>query len=166
MKTTARSNTTVSYYWVNILFMALVALIIFQTTTVAAPILNKNTQLIPSQTANIALKVAFDQLGKPYLYGSSGPSAFDCSGLILYSYQQAGIFLPHNAAKQQEVCAPIDFEDLLPGDLIFSINAQHVGMYIGNDKYIHSPETGEVVRIDTLVIGKKFFSACRPGEGW
>jgi cell wall-associated NlpC family hydrolase len=116
----------------------------------------------PNKAAKIVVETAFEQLGKPYQYASSGPYSFDCSGLISYCYKKAGVILPHNAAKQQKVSTPVAYKDLQPGDLLFFHNAKHVGMYIGHDEYIQAPHTGKAVYISKLAPKQNFFSARRP----
>lgn len=118
----------------------------------------------PNKDADKIVEEAFAQLGKPYHYAAAGPTAFDCSGLISFCYAKAGIILPHNAAEQKKISRPVAYKDLQPGDLIFFNGTKHVGMYIGQNKFIQAPHTGAVVRISTLAKGKHSFSACRPHE--
>jgi cell wall-associated NlpC family hydrolase len=85
--------------------------------------------------------------GDAYVYGASGPTTFDCSGLTMYVYAQIGITLPHNAAAQQQM--GVRFTDpgqALPGDLVFfGYPAYHVGIYVGGGQMIDAPHTGAVV---------------------
>ncbi|HHT71362.1 MAG TPA: LysM peptidoglycan-binding domain-containing protein [Firmicutes bacterium] len=79
----------------------------------------------------------------PYRYGGSGPSSFDCSGFAAYVFAQVGEQLPHNAAAQYERGYSVAKSDLQPGDLVFfglngSASIQHVGIYVGNNKFIHA----------------------------
>lgn len=91
---------------------------------------------------------AFDQLGKPYRWGSAGPNSYDCSGLTLAAWDRAGVRLPHNAARQYDAMAHLSRDDLRPGDLVFFYSRiSHVGVYIGGGKMIHAPEYGENVRV-------------------
>jgi cell wall-associated NlpC family hydrolase len=101
--------------------------------------------------AQIAVRVAQDQLGKPYVWGASGPGAFDCSGLTMYAYAAAGISLPHYTGAQWNSGRHVSQSELQPGDLIFfHSDLHHMGMYIGGGQLIHAPRSGDVVRIVSL----------------
>lgn len=89
--------------------------------------------------------------GVPYRWGGTTPSGFDCSGFVQYVYRSVGISLPRTTYTQQNVGTPVPLNQLKPGDLIFRGNpSHHVGIYIGNNQYIHAPYTGTVVRIETF----------------
>ncbi|WP_414698579.1 NlpC/P60 family protein [Peptacetobacter sp. AB845] len=94
------------------------------------------------------------QMGKPYRWGASGPSSFDCSGLMQYAFKKgANISLPRVSREQATVGKKVAKADLQPGDLVFFARGgriHHVGMYVGNDQYIHAPQTGDVVKISKL----------------
>ena len=82
-------------------------------------------------------------IGKPYRYGGSSPSGFDCSGLVMYSYKQAGLSLPHSTDKQRSASRVVKVAELRRGDLLF-FNQEgkkhgHVGIYIGEGKFVHAP---------------------------
>jgi cell wall-associated NlpC family hydrolase len=95
--------------------------------------------------------IAMQYLGIPYLWGGASPSTgFDCSGFTMYVYAQVGVSLPHNAAMQYSMGSPVGREFLQPGDLVFFNGLGHVGIYIGGNQMIHSPHTGDVVKISTL----------------
>jgi cell wall-associated NlpC family hydrolase len=95
--------------------------------------------------------IAMQYLGIPYLYGGSSPSTgFDCSGFIMYVYAKVGVSLPHNAAAQYGHGTPVDRSQLQPGDLVFFNGLGHNGIYIGGGNFIHSPHTGDVVKISSL----------------
>jgi cell wall-associated NlpC family hydrolase len=101
--------------------------------------------------AQIAVRVAQDQLGKPYVWGASGPGSFDCSGLTMYAYAAAGISLPHYTGAQWNSGRHVSQSELQPGDLIFfHSDLHHMGMYIGGGQLIHAPRSGDVVRIVSL----------------
>ena len=89
-------------------------------------------------------------IGSPYRYGGAGPDAFDCSGLVSYVHRQLGYFTPRTAAQQYAVAAPVPRSALQPGDLVFfRLNGgavSHVGVYMGNDRFVHAPQTGGRVR--------------------
>jgi peptidoglycan DL-endopeptidase CwlO len=94
--------------------------------------------------------IAMQYLGIPYVYGGSTPSGFDCSGFVMYVYSQVGVSLPHNAAAQYGYGTPVDRSQLQPGDLVFFNGLGHNGIYIGGGNFIHSPHTGDVVKISSL----------------
>lgn len=95
------------------------------------------------------LEIAKTYIGTPYLYGGTTPSGFDCSGFVQYVYNKMGISLPRTSYSQATVGTQISYENLVPGDIVCfgydSIN--HVGIYVGDGMYIHSPQTGYTVCI-------------------
>ena len=103
--------------------------------------------------ANAALAYARAQLGKPYQWGGAGPDSFDCSGLVMMAWEQAGINFPHLAQDQYDLTAREPLSDLIPGDLVFfgtPDNVYHVGIYIGNGNMIDAPETGQNVSVSSI----------------
>ena len=105
----------------------------------------------PSPKAALAVAYAVQQLGKPYVFAASGPDTFDCSGLTLMAWRQAGIFMAHFAATQFEEFPRVSVDALEPGDLVFFYpTIHHVGIYIGDGKMIHAPHTGDVVRVASI----------------
>ncbi|HEV2712657.1 MAG TPA: NlpC/P60 family protein, partial [Gaiellaceae bacterium] len=94
--------------------------------------------------------IAMQYLGTPYVYGGASPSGFDCSGFVMYVYGQVGVSLPHNAAAQYGYGTPVDRSQLQPGDLVFFNGLGHNGIYIGGGSFIHSPHTGDVVKISSM----------------
>ena len=98
-----------------------------------------------------AVTMAQQFLGLRYLYGGSSPrTGFDCSGLVMYVYGKLGIQLPHNAAAQYRLGLSVPRTALRPGDLVFFNGLGHNGIYVGKGKFIHSPQTGESIRIESL----------------
>jgi len=97
-----------------------------------------------------AVGIAMQYLGTPYVWGGAAPGGFDCSGFLMYVYAQLGVSLPHNAAMQYGYGSPVAKSDLEPGDLVFFDGLGHNGMYIGGGQFIHSPHTGDVVKISSL----------------
>jgi len=104
-----------------------------------------------SSAAEIAVKAAESRVGDPYVWGASGPNAFDCSGLVMWAYEQAGIQLPHFSGAQYADTVHIPMSDLQPGDLVFFSNPdEHVAMYVGNGDVVQAPYTGADVQIVPL----------------
>ena len=98
-----------------------------------------------------ALKAAQTQLGKPYKWGAEGPGSFDCSGLTSWAFQQAGVTLPRSSSQQARVGKAVSWDDMRPGDLVFYYSpVSHVGIYAGEGKMINAPQTGDVVKFQTV----------------
>lgn len=118
------------------------------------------TDVIDSSMSNNASKVinyAKSKLGKKYVWGATGPNTFDCSGLTQWCYKQIGITIPRVSREQAKAGEPVSKANLKPGDLVFFKNPiKHVGMYLGNDQYIHAPQTGDVVKISKLSSRKDY----------
>jgi cell wall-associated NlpC family hydrolase len=106
----------------------------------------------PNSGAAGAIAAAKSQLGLPYRYGGSSPSTgFDCSGLMLWSWAQVGVSLPRTSRAQFAATQRIPISQLQPGDLVFfGSPVYHVGMYVGGGQMIHSPHTGDVVKISSV----------------
>jgi len=94
--------------------------------------------------------IAMQYLGRPYVWGGASPSGFDCSGFVMYVYAQVGVSLPHNAAMQYGYGSAVSRSELQPGDLVFFNGLGHMGIYIGGNQFIHSPHTGDVVKISSI----------------
>jgi cell wall-associated NlpC family hydrolase len=122
----------------------------------------------PNATVATAIAWAKQQLGKPYLWGGTGPSSFDCSGLTQQAYRHAGITLPRVAADQYNAGPHPSLAHLLPGDLLFwatntssPATIHHVTMYLGGGLMIAAPHTGTVVQIQPVYV-REFIGATRP----
>lgn len=95
-----------------------------------------------------AVQAALSRVGKPYVWGGSGPGVFDCSGLIMWSYQQVGRSMPHSSQAQDGLGRHIARGELQPGDLVtYYSGVSHVGMYIGNGMVVHAPTYGQPVTV-------------------
>ncbi|WP_326599456.1 C40 family peptidase [Streptomyces sp. NBC_01803] len=104
-----------------------------------------------SSRGSAALSAAATKLGSPYVWGATGPSSFDCSGLTSWAYAQAGVSLPRTSQSQAGAGTRVGLDQLAPGDLVFYYSGlSHVGMYAGNGQIIHAPSSGSVVRYDSV----------------
>lgn len=126
--------------------------------------------LAAAQAAGLpeAVRSAMAYLGTRYRYGGSGSRGFDCSGFTMHIYRKHGIYLPHNSSAQYRVGVPVARHELKPGDLVFfrtrGRGISHVGIYIGDGKFIHASSSRGRVRIDTLNSGyyqKRYVGARR-----
>jgi cell wall-associated NlpC family hydrolase len=97
-----------------------------------------------------AVKIARRFLGVRYVYGGASPHGFDCSGLVQYVYRKLGVRLPHYTFAQFSLGRRVSRRGLRPGDLVFMNGAQHVGVYVGGNRFIHAPRSGDVVKVSRL----------------
>jgi cell wall-associated NlpC family hydrolase len=105
----------------------------------------------PTSRAAAAVSYAYQKLGSPYVWGATGPNAFDCSGLIQAAYRSAGISLPRTTYAQINAGQRISQSELLPGDLVFFYSGiSHVGIYVGRGQMIHAPNPSAPVRVAPL----------------
>jgi cell wall-associated NlpC family hydrolase len=123
----------------------------------------------PTPYAGPAIAAALSKLGSPYVWGSDGPSTFDCSGLVQWSYMQAGLVLPRVSSDQFFASTPVPIDQMQPGDLLVYAydtgdpnTIHHITMYIGNGQMVHAPHTGDVVRI-APVYYEGLYGVARPG---
>ena len=117
------------------------------------------------------LLAAYSQVGTPYRYGGTTPRGFDCSGFTRWVYSQNGIQMPRSSKEQFKVGRPVGKEEIKPGDLLMykrgNRGGTHVGIYVGDGKYIHSPSRGKTVMEDNAFNPKsslKFLGARRVFE--
>jgi cell wall-associated NlpC family hydrolase len=99
------------------------------------------------------VEVATSMIGRPYRFGGAAPSGFDCSGLVVYAANAAGIRVPRTAREQLRAGNPVSRADLQAGDLVFMRLAHkelHVGIAIGGERFVHAPSVRGHVRIDSL----------------
>ncbi|WP_340538624.1 C40 family peptidase [Nocardioides sp. GXZ039] len=121
------------------------------------------TSVPASGRAGAAIKYAMAQVGDAYVYGAAGPNAFDCSGLTMMAWAQAGVGLPHSSSAQYSSGARVSQSDLQPGDLVFYYSPiSHVGMYIGNGLIVHAANPGSGVTT-APVNSMPYVGAVRPG---
>ena len=110
---------------------------------------------------DIAIAFAMARRGAPYVWGATGPNAFDCSGLTLRAYQAAGIPLPRTSREQVHAGTRIPISAgigaLAKGDLVFWAyhpndlsTVHHVAIYLGNHQVVHAPQTGDVVKVSAI----------------
>jgi peptidoglycan DL-endopeptidase CwlO len=104
---------------------------------------------LPNGRAGMAVRAALSRLGCPYVWGATGPDRFDCSGLVQWSYAQAGIHLDRTTYQQINDGIPVPRSQVRPGDLVFP-HAGHVQMAIGNNLVVEAPYSGASVRISPL----------------
>ncbi|MFF5482607.1 NlpC/P60 family protein [Streptomyces sp. NPDC012935] len=105
----------------------------------------------PNARAASAISYAYSKLGSPYVWGATGPNAFDCSGLTQAAYRSAGLSLPRTTYAQIDAGRRVSRSELLPGDLVFFYSGiSHVGLYIGNGQMIHAPNPSAPVRVAPL----------------
>ena len=104
-------------------------------------------------TGERAAKVALGQVGTPYRYGGSTPAGFDCSGLVQYSYLEAGKMLPRTTRQLWDASVTVQARELQAGDILFfEIDGKmsHVGMYVGGRRFVHAPSSGKTVAVASL----------------
>ncbi len=109
---------------------------------------------ISTSKADVLIAKAMSLQGTPYVYGGTTPRGFDCSGFVLYCMQESlGIEMPRTAASQSTLGTSVSLDELEPGDLVFwgrGGGVNHVGIYVGDGNYIHSPQTGKTVCVQPL----------------
>lgn len=105
----------------------------------------------PTNTpAEKAVWFAYQQLGKPYVWGATGPDAYDCSGLVQAAWGYAGVSIPRTTYDQYSALPHVPMSAIQPGDLIFFDGVGHVGIYVGNNTIIDAPQSGEDVELISL----------------
>lgn len=121
-----------------------------QLAALRGPDITFDPALIPKGTAPwiVAVQAALTRIGDPYVWGATGPAQFDCSGLMVWAYKQAGEALPRSSQAQLSGGTPVDRKDLRPGDLIiYYDDASHVGMYVGDGYVVHASTFGVPVKV-------------------
>jgi cell wall-associated NlpC family hydrolase len=132
----------------------LAAQLVQQLADVADPTGCGRTAVLPEGVAGAAIAFALGEVGKPYVWGATGPNTYDCSGLILRAFQAAGINLPRVSRQQFYAGGHVSISQAQPGDLLFyatdpsdPATIHHVALYLGNDQMVEAPYTGEQVRV-------------------
>ncbi|MCW2962035.1 MAG: hypothetical protein JWM90_2422 [Thermoleophilia bacterium] len=105
----------------------------------------------PSGSAASAAGIAMGKVGVPYSYGAAGPDAFDCSGLVVWAFAQAGRGgLPHSTYSLIGMGVEVPLSQAQVGDLVFTNNSGHMGIYVGGGSFVHAPRTGRNVTVESL----------------
>ena len=136
--------------------------------TAARPDYSDHRARVGSSQGQVAAQTALQQVGVPYRFGGQTPTGFDCSGLVHYSYDRAGKAVPRTTALLWSGTTPVATGDMQVGDvLFFSIAGKmsHVGLYLGDGRFVHAPSTGKTVSVASLSSAyyrKAFLRAGRP----
>ena len=107
----------------------------------------------PASIPERAAAIAVQQVGAAYRYGGASPAGFDCSGLVQYSFRQAGMKVPRTTGQLWKSAGAVAIDDLRVGDLLFfrfDGKMSHVGIYVGDEQFVHAPSSGRTVSIESL----------------
>ena len=148
-------HATKSFYYIFFLLSAsLIALATTGCTISPAAPAGQTPAGAPTTTTHPGVRVATAMLGAPYRYGGSSPRGFDCSGLVYYAFRETGIRVPRTTGAQLRHAQPVALSQVHPGDLLFfrqrSSRVSHVGIYVGNDWFIHAPSRGKRVSYESM----------------
>lgn len=138
-------------------FALLITMLAMAACGSSAPALTSDMASSPGRQAAL---VALEQVGVPYRYGGNSPQGFDCSGLVQYSYGHAGVAVPRTTGQLWSVARTVERRELRAGDLLFfSIEGKmsHVGMYLGDARFVHAPQSGR--RVSVASLDSPFYSA-------
>ncbi len=115
-----------------------------------------------ASVAQRAVAAAMTRLGMPYRWGAAGPNSFDCSGLVQWAYGQAGVATAHYTGAFWNAYRHVSYNELRPGDLVFFYpDHHHVGIYIGNGMMVNAPQTGDVVKVASVMGHGRYSGAVR-----
>lgn len=138
-------------------FALLITMLAMAACGSSAPV-TKNSQ--SSHPGAQAALIALEQVGTPYRYGGNSPGGFDCSGLVQYSYTAAGVTVPRTTGQLWSAARTVERDELRAGDLLFfNIEGKmaHVGMYLGEERFVHAPQSGR--RVSVASLDSPFYSA-------
>lgn len=149
-------------------FLLVTSMLLALTACGSAPrVSDRGPEAVRGRGASLVHEAA-RYIGVPYIYGGTSPHGFDCSGLVFYAHERAGLHIPRTAAAQHRAARAIELSSLAPGDLIFfkikGRAVDHVGMYVGKGRFVHAPRTGRVVSyayLDDPYYRKRFQGAGR-----
>lgn len=141
-------------------------LLVFTSVTACTSLANtRNTASILANPVGIGSMVdtvgneialrALALVGKPYRYGGADLQGFDCSGLVYYIHDALGLIVPRTASDQQKAAISVDKSGLVPGDLVFFKTSagnqiSHVGVYVGENRFVHAPQSGKLIELRSL----------------
>ena len=144
------------------------AAIVLTLLLVACSSVPRESEPPPGDAGGPIARSAAQLVGVPYHFGGADLQGFDCSGLAVYVYQSVGVEIPRTAREQQRAALPVALDSLSPGDLVFfrirSRHVNHVGIYVGGDRFIHAPRSGGTVSYGNISAGyyhKHFAGAVR-----
>lgn len=103
-----------------------------------------------SSVGQRAADAAQGKIGAPYVYGASGPSSFDCSGLVQWAFKQAGLNVPRTSYEQASAGRAVNVSDLLPGDVVSFYGGSHTGIYVGGGNIVHASTSSQPVKVAPL----------------
>ncbi len=119
-----------------------------------APVVSPSEAPSSAADRHAVVEVARSLVGVPYRFGGASRRGMDCSGLVHYAYGEVGITVPRTVAEQRRHAFPVSLQALRPGDLLFfrlsGRTVSHVGLYIGDNRFVHAPRTGKRVSIASL----------------
>lgn len=145
-----------------------ILIILFAAAVVACASTGQHGSRADNGVAAKAAEVALSMQGRPYRYGGASPSGFDCSGLVQYAFRQAGASVPRTTEQQYRQVRQRHLHKLEPGDVIFfrtkSAKGTHVGIYIGDDRFVHALNSNHPVRVDRIDTGYWNRQAIRAGS--
>jgi cell wall-associated NlpC family hydrolase len=133
-------------------------------TAIPVPEVRTKNRTIGERAAVVALR----QIGVPYVYGGSTDQGFDCSGLVQYAYASTGRRIPRTTTEQWRQLTPVKNAEMRVGDLLFfriGGSVSHVGLYLGDERFVHAPASGRQVSIEALnsdFYRRAFVRAARP----
>lgn len=119
--------------------------------TPTTPSASPDAVVVDDASIQRVIDFALSKVGGPYVWGASGPDAYDCSGLTQAAWAQAGVALTHYSGTQYTGTAPVSLDAIQPGDLLYFYNIhQHVGLYIGGGRFVHAANSNDGIRLDSL----------------